>query len=133
MEERTQIIRSLDHMGSAGKRLRGEVIMAGGAEVCAAQAKAMKSDKPAAKGTEIEDENNLERNNGKVEYWNRGRRCLREGRASARPRHADACLSPSCDLSLPIIPTFPYSNIPVEVNAIRLLVKKLNLVLWHNC
>jgi hypothetical protein len=47
--------------------------MAGGAEVCAAQAKAMKRDKPAAKGTEIKDENNLERNNGKVEYWNSGR------------------------------------------------------------
>lgn len=48
-----------------------------------------------------------------LEYWNIGIWLSREGRASARLRHADACPSHSRDLSFPIIPTFLYSIIPV--------------------
>jgi hypothetical protein len=39
MEERTQSIRSLDHIGAAGIRLRGDSRAAGGADVCARQVK----------------------------------------------------------------------------------------------
>jgi hypothetical protein len=48
IEERTQSIRSLDHIGAAGIRLRGDARFVGGADVCARQAMEMKSDRPAA-------------------------------------------------------------------------------------
>jgi hypothetical protein len=41
-----------------------------------------------------------------VEYWNIGRKQPGEGRASARPRHADACPSQSRNSVSLIIPTF---------------------------
>jgi hypothetical protein len=49
MEERTQSIRSLDHIGAAGIRLRGDTRLTGGADVCAKQAMDIKRDKPAAR------------------------------------------------------------------------------------
>jgi hypothetical protein len=45
-EERTQIIRSFDHIGAAGIRLRGDARLEGGADVCAKQAMDIKRDKP---------------------------------------------------------------------------------------
>jgi hypothetical protein len=45
IEERTQSIRSLDHIGAAGIRLLGDNRLAGGADVCAKQAMVNKRDK----------------------------------------------------------------------------------------
>jgi len=50
MEERTTIIRSLDHIGAAAMRLRGDTRLADGEDVCARQEKAIKRDKPTARG-----------------------------------------------------------------------------------
>ena len=55
MEERTQIIRSLDHIGAAGMRLRGDSKVSGGAEVCAMQATDSTRTKQVARGTRIQE------------------------------------------------------------------------------
>jgi hypothetical protein len=118
MEERTQIIRSLDHIGAAGRRLRGDAKLAGGAEVCATQARAIQRDKHAARASRIEDGKDLERNEGDL-----------EGTVTPVPR--SGCNPTLQKVLNSIIPTFPYSNIPVEVIAMSLLVKKLKELLWH--
>jgi hypothetical protein len=64
MEERTQSIRSLDHIGAAGIRLRGDSRVAGGADVCATQAMDIKRNKAAVR--------RIRRNNGMLEYWKSG-------------------------------------------------------------
>jgi hypothetical protein len=64
MDERTQIIRSLDQIGAAGMRFRGDIRASGGAEVCDRQARGIRKSKPAAHRAGINGGATLERNNG---------------------------------------------------------------------
>ena len=62
------------------------------------------------------------------EYWNIGRRPPLEGRALSRPATTKRG-PPKAGFQLPpIIPTFPYSNIPVEVTYKRLRTVKLSRI-----